>query len=677
MASNSKEGKGLDPPRVVFPASRAKYTKKADRGRKPAEGERPSTPVIPASRQAYAEAKKVEKSSALSPIERSRQRSARKKERLHTVGAVSGDAAVSEPTAAVAEDHPSATQQTRGEATGGDPYSVPLEDLESATASAANDVSLVPEPPLLEARIVSEREIVQAVPAPDLDANNQETEDRKGKILISRRWLYILGFILLVGATMAILFIAGALPSGQSNDDSGTPAPAAASSGESTDNNALSTAVDPTEVLTTVPPKEPTEGPARASSREPTNIPTEAPLENSVTELPTLEFLPDPQIGSSATMYDVRYAGRFQMVQEPGFAADGSSQVVCNNTCAGDACEKLFIGNAVEGDFGDLALFGEIYFLCTGPRVVDATGWMSMKPTGQGSCNTSATNDSIGAAFVTTQLGAYGVVVDNYVFDDLYFECNTDSISVSIGGVYSCTVGITCIDDACSFTIKPLNISADIHHFASQLIHSNDGSRIPSVPNPINGVSVLGSRTALFQVSSGFYYNETACSGRVTGLQMTCLNGTISLVQNQSTMVCSVQRNNMIQCNETRTAINPRNEYFPILRYECTAIDQVPQTTVENTDSSVECSFSEEQEVSLELQLGIICSDGSIMYDDYFYECAGEQSTLVSREGNFTCGIVGVVPVAAGQVGFAVASIETDFRWGNMAGVRNVFEPSM
>ena len=68
--------------------------------------------------------------------------------------------------------------------------------------------------------------------------------------------------------------------------------------------------------------------------------------------------------------------------------------------------------------------------------------------------------------------------------------------------------------------------------------------------------------------------------------------------------------------------------------------------------------------VSLELQLGAVCAGGVVMYDDVFFEC-GEQNIFISKEGPFTCGIMGTIPPNTGvEVPFAVASIETDFRWG-------------
>ncbi|CAB9516980.1 expressed unknown protein [Seminavis robusta] len=446
------------------------------------------------------------------------------------------------------------------------------------------------------------------------------------------------------------------------------------------------------------------------TSAPPTPRPTEMTMlrpTNAVPQ-PPLFVVPMPPTGSGVTMYDVRYAGRFQKVQEPGCTfpspgitvgcagsmgmvstsdpsivceqptvnADGSSQVVCNNTCVGEACEDIFLGSTFNGDFGDLRLFGEVYFQCMGPAVLDATGWISVESVGQGSCEAGAQIDSgIGAAFLTAQLGAYGMMVDNYVFDDGLFECNTESLSVNLGGVYSCTFGNACFNDACLFNMEPLNVTADIHRFPSQFIRSNDRSAIPAVPDPMSGVSITGSRTALFQVNSGFYYDETACSGNINGLRMTCLDGTIALVENQSNMACSVQGTNSIQCDEVATAVSPRNEYTRILRYECTAMDQVPQTTVENTGSFIECTSPEDQEVSLELQVGAVCMMGNILYDDFFYEC-GENSALISRVGEFTCGIGGAVPANAGQVAFAVASVETDFRWGTMGSEMCLTEPS-
>ncbi|CAB9508282.1 expressed unknown protein [Seminavis robusta] len=289
MASNLEDIKASDAATPgSFPASREKYAqrKKQEKGAKPIAEEEPSAkPRFPASRQAYAERKKkTENVASRTTIERSQQYHARKKERRQEGTGAAGD---TEHAEVDTEDPPSVPERTaRGGAAGDRANPVPVEDLEAAVhvldaptiAEREN-----PRPPLLEARIVFEPEIVRAEPAPATDPNQQETEDRQGKLLISRRWFYLFGFVLLIAAIVIILFTVGAIPGRQSSNDT-LPPPAV--------ENEANGNIAPSPTITETPSFRPTSIPTNSMSPStpsiaPTSVPTLSMNPTSSTTSPT------------------------------------------------------------------------------------------------------------------------------------------------------------------------------------------------------------------------------------------------------------------------------------------------------------------------------------------------------------------------------------------------------
>ena len=114
-----------------------------------------------------------------------------------------------------------------------------------------------------------------------------------------------------------------------------------------------------------------------------------------------------------------------------------------------------------------------------------------------------------------------------------------------------------------------MNVTSDIHRFSSQFIRSNDRSAIPAVPEPTRGVPVVGETKAEFQLNSGFFYDESVCSGTIAGFKVTCIDGEASIVENQSSMSCSIDPGtpSVIMCNEDANVNNTRNHYIGVLRY--------------------------------------------------------------------------------------------------------------
>ena len=140
----------------------------------------------------------------------------------------------------------------------------------------------------------------------------------------------------------------------------------------------------------------------------------------------------------------------------------------------------------------------------------------------------------------------------------------------------------------------------------------------------------------------------------------------------------SFAADNFISCVNLSLQWNPqRRKSFVEPSQECTSFNSAPRANVvADLGSNISCSSSLEQEVSLELQLGVLCedSDGSdIVYEDIFFECGNEWSSMTSRSEEFSCGVKFKSPNLPAP--FPSAGIETDYRWnlftGNMTCVQS------
>jgi len=389
--------------------------------------------------------------------------------------------------------------------------------------------------------------------------------------------------------------------------------------------------------------------------------------------------------------YTMSFVGRFQKVEEPGcsiphpIARAGCSKssislisvsdpsivcsepigtkevgyyLICSPSCEGSDCE--FLGTSFDSDFGNSSKFGEVYFECeTDSLSSGVAGWFEVNATEGGCIETEGVE--VGGAFQTSQLGVSCPDLGGFIFEDDLFDCNSGT-PITINGSYSCTSGKPCYGKSCEFSLANVKVTGDSYRFPKVCIASSDRSPIPQIAPPAPAYSNSNTSTvkAVFQLDSGFYYNESSCPGTtLTGIAVTCTNGNISMIESQSTMSCFKVNENMIVCSESCVS-TPRNEYIGILRYECSSFGETPQTTAVNLGSTIDCF--ESGELSMYLQLGVFCGGDSYINNKNLFEC-GDGSTLVSQESEMACGISGMANVSAPYVTGPV-EIRTDFRWG-------------
>jgi len=311
--------------------------------------------------------------------------------------------------------------------------------------------------------------------------------------------------------------------------------------------------------------------------------PTPAP---TITQVYTMDFLgrfqklkedgctfPNPELVAGCTngrISLVRVSDPAITCSTPIQSEDGSSSTLnCSVSCSGDGCGASFTVPS-NRDVANLTVYGEVYFQCQTEELTSKTaGWFELSAREGGSCD-STVDVGVGSVSQTGELGVLCSDPGNYVFRDSFFECNMESKFLNLAGIYTCTSGgqPPCFGDNCTFSIGEVVITGDVFRFSKDCIQTVDASMAPDIPAPNATGSGGETLTALFQLNSGFFYNEDICVGRMSGLRITCTNGNITLVDNNTNMTCTEVSESLVQCMEsTRHAPPPRNEYINEMHY--------------------------------------------------------------------------------------------------------------
>ncbi|CAB9511532.1 expressed unknown protein [Seminavis robusta] len=444
--------------------------------------------------------------------------------------------------------------------------------------------------------------------------------------------------------------------------------------------------------------------------------PTSAPATTPTTEAPLgdMEFVQPPP----GTIYHVDYQLRFKRVLDPlcdgpereQFAVQcesGELEVLgtsdpsivctppqprttstqgmfafCEFECRSDVCKDAsFVEinppvDPLTNDWTANEEFASIEFRCSledDVDGVDAAAWIYGTETTLefGTCTGDAVARGRNAAWGQLNVlcpDEKDPTVYSYSNDDHYLDCTSNFLPYDVNGNYSCVTGqFFCPDgDFCRIEYDQITFTAD-HHRYQECIQTNNGSPVPQPDVPFMVMRTPGTYTARFGASWAFTYDEDVCSGRYTGLRVTCPNGVIDLIE--STQDCEVVADNEIECTETRLSFTSVYVYEDFVIYECTSVDETPTARAEYFPTDVSCSSN--ATVSRFLTPGLWCGDlgdQSFSYSDTAWECGKDnEHTLTSGAFRFTCFEARDVSSNTINAVIELPSItaETDYRWAS------------
>ncbi|CAB9515201.1 expressed unknown protein [Seminavis robusta] len=356
----------------------------------------------------------------------------------------------------------------------------------------------------------------------------------------------------------------------------------------------------------------------------------------------------------------------------------GGEFAVCLFRCSGTACDDLYIDRE-SFQIGSIWVinddWAEIFFRCTGDSVdsVDASYLMFGSDDGgeTGSCTADA---GAGQNLLLAELNVVCPNEDTGALElqnsHAYSECDFGVIPLPVNGNYTCVTGRWCTNRACLVEYEDMEVQAEHHNF-QQCIQTDPAGF--SVPAPViefdddELVPEAGQYSVQFQAGIEFDYDEDNCEVQNSGVRLTCVDGTIQLINAESGFLCETVSDSVIECAETEFTV--RGERVNVAEYECTATDVVPQTRVEYLATEIGCTSSSEETATRYIDLGVLCGDPgdqSFLSSDIFFECAQENGyTIRTADVLFSCFSTIDVPENSDneQITIPAAQAFTDYRW--------------
>jgi hypothetical protein len=298
------------------------------------------------------------------------------------------------------------------------------------------------------------------------------------------------------------------------------------------------------------------------------------------------------QASAPATLFQAKYLARFQVLADPycqpdsptvrvecdgtdikvlnvshpsiscGTVAEtdteGKSYISCQNTCAGDACEDVYL--TVGGDSED-GIFGAVEFECAGSTISDVQGSLSVEGNADQGCAGSV--QEYNRLFHFAQLGIAcpgpsGSTSTSYVFDDFYFECGGLAFArqhrkeVNGDDIYTCGIGDNCYGSACTIDIAWLTVNSKVTTFPGLCV--NPPQDVPTQPVLPEGDSELKLFTARFEAAWGNMYDDVAaawCANDSLSVQVSCRNGPIRFLNATATVKCKNLNQSTIECRDS------------------------------------------------------------------------------------------------------------------------------
>jgi hypothetical protein len=239
---------------------------------------------------------------------------------------------------------------------------------------------------------------------------------------------------------------------------------------------------------------------------------------------------------------------------------EGKNYISCQNTCAGDACEGVYL--AVGGDSED-GIFGSVEFQCAGSKISDAQGSLSVEGNADQGCAGSV--QEYNRVFHFAQLGVACPGPSgstNYVYDDFYFECGGLAFArqhrkeVNGDDIYTCGIGDNCYGSACTIDVAWLTINSKIATFQGLCVDPPEG--VTTQTPLIDEDSELKMFTARFQAAWGNLYDEVAAAWCTTNdspsVQISCRNGPIRFLNASATVECTNSNQSTMECRDRITS---------------------------------------------------------------------------------------------------------------------------
>ena len=231
----------------------------------------------------------------------------------------------------------------------------------------------------------------------------------------------------------------------------------------------------------------------------------------------------------------------------------GRNAILCESSCVGDECEAIFLS---KGGFGGEAPFGEISFECHGEDVADVDGEFIMMAGEPGFCEGKVTEGkNSGYNLNMAQLAVLCPSPENsfvgaFVVDDAHSDCGIfENFALNVDGAYTCFTGSICGEDACQATFEQLIVNADPHRF-SECIESSNDSPVPELDEPTQPPRPSGQYSARFK-AVWFFLLPDDCAGNFTPKKVTCLNGSIQLIDSTvDGSFCNVIDDSTIECRD-------------------------------------------------------------------------------------------------------------------------------
>ena len=283
--------------------------------------------------------------------------------------------------------------------------------------------------------------------------------------------------------------------------------------------------------------------------------------------------------------------------------------------------------------------------------------------------------------------------------------------------------GQVCGDIQCLVDYTDIAIAAD-HHKIRDCIQTDNDSPVPMPELLMESDKPEGQYTARFQLGSGVFYDELDCTDRKTGIKVTCVDGTIELIESNSDKECVVTGENEIECTENADSI--LNEHVDVAIFECTTIGEGPphvhaeyyatdievrsafllktagsgvaflptvnlqhwKTHENNTGGGMpfvygtnvwqmysllffklqpcmrKCDSSSVEFGQRFLNLGVLCGDlGDQRYysEDFFFECARDNAFFTTTDDmRFTCGSEVLIPSGSAGVPYQIPTVEIE-----------------
>jgi hypothetical protein len=202
--------------------------------------------------------------------------------------------------------------------------------------------------------------------------------------------------------------------------------------------------------------------------------------------------------------------------------------------------------------------WGNIQFSCsTDLYLSSVAGYLNFTDTGNGTCVVDSTSELVGRNYHVARLGIHCSDIQDYSYDDSFFECNGVSRPLEEtkpGNSYMCLNGQRC-EGYCEVDFRNLLIWSDLAYIPKQCFQSLTGEDIPTYetqpPNPTEYLytAKFAAEWSLNRDDFGITAN---CTGSSPLVNITCTNGQIRLVETIfPTVNCIQVGSSVLECTDS------------------------------------------------------------------------------------------------------------------------------